>query len=394
MEYTLYHKTIPVLNFEINDYKISKINDILNKRHIPTGITQDSSESLNLQKFNKWWTNRAIPLSRQNLKNALNLLGNITIEQLITKSYGLSLSDHYWAKPSMADLKWEDINFFQNPFSEDVGNALFETLKKDSSDADIISPDNTSDGWLKKKWIIQNDKRILIKGGSGESQQEPFNEVLASEICKRLGINHVEYKIINQDYDYYSSCPNFVSINSEFVPASAINSLRDFKGDVWDKYNHFKDNCKLAGIDFSENLEKQLCSIFILDFIIANEDRHFGNFGFLRNPDSLEWLGLAPVFDSGSSLFYKFPSSFLKDNDKTKSENIIARPFGYHHSDQIKLLPCLKLCKDLPFHTLTDIPDFFNSLLKQNTRIDETRRTLLCGLLKNRIEELKKYENI
>ena len=114
MEYTLFHKTIPVLNFEITDYKISKINDILNKRHIPTGITQDSSESSNLQKFNKWWTNRAIPLSRQNLKNALNLLGNITIEQLITKSYGLSLSDHYWTKPSGADLKWEDINFFQN----------------------------------------------------------------------------------------------------------------------------------------------------------------------------------------------------------------------------------------------------------------------------------------
>ena len=32
-----------------------------------------------------------------------------------------------------------------------------------------------------------------------------------------------------------------------------------------------------------------------VDYIIANEDRHYNNFGFIRNADTLEWLGLAPV---------------------------------------------------------------------------------------------------
>ena len=59
----------------------------------------------------------------------------------------------------------------------------------------FMSPDNTSDGWLRKKWVIQNQRRVLLKSGSGESQQEPLNEVLANMICDRLDIkNYVKYQ--------------------------------------------------------------------------------------------------------------------------------------------------------------------------------------------------------
>lgn len=58
-----------------------------------------------------------------------------------------------------------------------------------------MSPDNTSDGWLRKKWVIQNQRRVLLKSGSRESQQEPLNEVLANMICDRLDIkNYVKYQ--------------------------------------------------------------------------------------------------------------------------------------------------------------------------------------------------------
>ena len=32
------------------------------------------------------------------------------------------------------------------------------------------------------------------------------------------------------------------------------------------------------------------------DFLISNTDRHFNNFGFLEDPDSLEFLSFAPFF--------------------------------------------------------------------------------------------------
>ena len=44
--------------------------------------------------------------------------------------------------------------------------------------------------------------------------------------------------------------------------------------------------------------------MIVVDFIIANEDRHLNNFGLVRNANTLEWIGVAPIFDSGSSLGY------------------------------------------------------------------------------------------
>jgi hypothetical protein len=45
-------------------------------------------------------------------------------------------------------------------------------------------------------------------------------------------------------------------------------------------------------------------AMIAIDFFIGNEDRHRGNFGILRNADTLDWVKLAPIFDNGNSLFY------------------------------------------------------------------------------------------
>ena len=42
--------------------------------------------------------------------------------------------------------------------------------------------------------------------------------------------------------------------------------------------------------------------MIILDFIMANEDRHLGNFGVIRDVESLQWVAICPIFDTGRSL--------------------------------------------------------------------------------------------
>lgn len=39
--------------------------------------------------------------------------------------------------------------------------------------------------------------------------------------------------------------------------------------------------------------------MIVLDHTIANGDRHLNNFGLVRDADTLEWLGSAPVYDCG-----------------------------------------------------------------------------------------------
>lgn len=59
-----------------------------------------------------------------------------------------------------------------------------------------MSPCNTSDGWLKKKWKIIDTKRYLIKAGSNPFMQEPINEAFGTRLHQRLGCkNYVSYNV-------------------------------------------------------------------------------------------------------------------------------------------------------------------------------------------------------
>lgn len=66
-------------------------------------------------------------------------------------------------------------------------------------------------------------------------------------------------------------------------------------------YDHFLACCEKLGIpDVPERLQQMM----ILDYLICNQDRHFGNFGAIRDAVTLEWVGFAPIFDSGTSLWF------------------------------------------------------------------------------------------
>ena len=51
---------------------------------------------------------------------------------------------------------------------------------------------------------------------------EPLNEVLASEICRRLGINFIPYTFEIRDNQYYSICPDIVDENHEMVSMESV----------------------------------------------------------------------------------------------------------------------------------------------------------------------------
>lgn len=55
------------------------------------------------------------------------------------------------------------------------------------------------------------------------------------------------------------------------------------------------------------DVEGCLDRMIALDFIIADEDRHFGNFGILRDLVTLKVKGFVPIFDCGASLGFKTP---------------------------------------------------------------------------------------
>ena len=329
MNYTLMHKDIPVADLTLDETtgSIQLIDALFRGGHLPVGVSVRRGMA-DRAALNAWWTNRFIPSARSGLVDALSQLGFPDPQQVISRNLGLSLSDHYWVKLAGSNLSWDEVNFFENDFSPDVGDALLGKLNK-TSGIDLRSPDWTCDGNLRKRWAILDGKRCLVKAGSGPFHQQPFNEVIASKMADRLGIPHIPYTLLWDDGIPYSVCENFVTPNSELIPAWRVMQFRE-RAYQASNYQHYCYCCEELGLP---NVSCSLDQVIVLDYLIANEDRHLNNFGLLRDPDTLDYLGPAPLYDSGSSLGYnKLTPQILSGKD------INCKPFKRTHQDQLRLV--------------------------------------------------------
>ena len=209
-KYILMHKELSVARVVLDEATglITAVNAVDNAEHLPLGVNVRKGV-VDRAALNEWWMGRAIPASRAGLRHALEELNIATPQKLLEKCLGLSLSDQYWICPQDSGLRWKEVNFFEHPFSGDVGEVLFGGAAGEMPD--LMSPDNTSDGWLRKKWVIMDGERCLVKGGSGAIQQEPYNEVIASGIMEKPGIPHVEYMLQIRD----CALPGFVDSKNE-----------------------------------------------------------------------------------------------------------------------------------------------------------------------------------
>jgi len=376
------HKNIDVCEIEISQESgdIERITAVHNLGHLPIGTVGVSSAEKgkpNRGLLNEWWGGRSIPASRDGIELALSNIGIFGPALLLSKCYGLSLSDQYWICPHGTDLQWGAINFFDNEFSTDMGEILFGHEPTNVEQVNMLSPDNTSDGWLRKKWIIADGKRILMKGGSGDYQQEPLNELIACTVMRRLGISHVNYTLTFDSGKPYSLCENFITAKTELISADRVRrTLKQGGNDS--PYTHLLRCCDELGIpDVRAGIDKML----VADYIIANTDRHNNNFGFIRNADTLEWLGLAPIYDSGTSLWH---------NTRYVGRAPESKPFRSTHAEQIKLVSDYD---GLNFGELADIGEECAQILERSPLIDHERRTAIARAVQERVNHAMRARN-
>lgn len=379
MKRVLMHKNISVALLDLDEEtgSIQKINELYEEKHLPYGVKVKNGIA-DRAALNNWWVDRSIPANRSGVVRALEVLNLSSTRMLLLRSFGLSLSDQYWIKPTDSDLEWSKINFYENGFSADVGDVLLGKADK-KGHFDFSSPDNTSDGCLKKRWKIVEGKRCLFKSGSNPFMQQPFNEVIASKVATRLGIPHVDYSIVWDDGVPYSVCEDFIDVNTELVSAWRIMQMSK-KDNSTSVYRHYINCCLALGIT---DIVKVVDQMLVLDYIIANEDRHQNNFGLTRNAETLEWIAAAPIFDSGSSLGYdKIARQIITDN------GVECKPFKKKHEDQIKLVSSFEW---INFKALDGVEEDIVSVLNQaGEYIDETRKSAIVKSVLRRIDNLKK----
>lgn len=389
MKCILMNKNTEVLSAEYDKAlkgfsKIYEVNNINYGPYILKSYYNYKDDYHLREKLSEWFKGRGIPDWRDKLDLLLHRLNIDTPTELLDKAFALSLSDQYWIKPYNSNIKYDDINFFDHDFdaSEFVEATFSNTNHTIKNDKALKTPNNTTDGMLKKSWIIDDGTRYLLKGGYKNELLQPFNEVLASMICNRLGFNHVEYKLDIIKEKPVSKCACFINKDTEFITAYQIlhNNIKEEEKD-----NAYEFYIKLLEDKGIKNVREKMENMYILDFLIMNEDRHLNNFGIIRDVNTLEWLDIAPIFDNGQSLNLPYY------ND---DEVIIAgegRLF-YNVEKFDKIINIVKDFKRIEISKLDGIVEEFDELLHkyQNiTNMSDNRIHILCVLLSRQINKLK-----
>ncbi len=324
--YTLMNRQYEVFDlvYDEDASEFSSVGTIYDLARAPFGLTSPRGSRVSLRELTSWWAHRSIPLSRQGMEEKLASLGVVDPSRIPFKSLGLSLSDQYWLRPEGESIAWDSVNFFTNHFGElETGDWL--------SQVGLRSPDNTSEGQLPKRWTKENDAPMLLKGG-GSLNQEPYNEVVATELFSRVlrEDEYVPYEIGElSSGEKISRCANFLTDEEEYIPAMQVLKAKA-RDNSRDDFRHFLECCQRLGV---HDAELSLAKMIVCDDILGNTDRHWRNFGLIRNVNTLEYR-MAPLFDTGNSMWIHLSEEALQAGDFEFS----TKPFYADPNRQLRLV--------------------------------------------------------
>lgn len=292
-ELRLYDATL--LTFTLSERGVSLVAEI-------SGVSEAASHLLPLDLtltndgIINWLRHRVIPKNRAFVEEILKSLGLSlgNTKGIIDVCKGLSLNDSYWVVPSGFSGTFSEYNLYENEFSEILSLVAYTGIGQ-SNRAFTTSPELTTGGMLPKAWHrLENGEIHLFKGGTSgavNTGNEPFSEFYACQIARAMGLDAVTY-----DLEYWkgilaSRCKLFTDINTAYIPIGRLVRSGGLQACL--------DYCDRLGEDYAQAVR----SMLVFDAVIYNEDRHFGNFGVLRNNRTGNIIAPAPIFDNGQSLF-------------------------------------------------------------------------------------------
>ena len=134
----------------------------------------------------------------------------------------------------------------------------------------------------------------------------------------------------------------------------------------------------------AENVQTSLSHMIICDSLLSNTDRHFRNFGLVRNVDKLECRP-APIFDSGNSLWFDVNNSDLEIH----TFKTVSKQFYESTSKQLLLVDDFSI---LSPEKLEGFVEEAIAILSKNPLLSG-RISLYENLLTERIEQLLAIAN-
>lgn len=310
MRINLTDKTYDVLNegllpFQLRNLfrKIPETTDNMSRYEI-NKIIRDSVH--NSAVFEDWLASRVLPLSRENAKKIYNLFGFDQLQDTHSKARmsivcrALSLQDNYWLKLENDPQRWESVNLRSVRLNEAVaqvslrGTSLSIQNKKEEA---LRCPELSGQGAYAKAWLREGTDLYLHKTGN-KGITESKIEVMVSNLLDNCNVNHLKYEASEAFGGYTCKCKCMTDDTISILPGMDFDSYCNRLG---------KDPKREALLIDSEMIYKMM----IVDYLIANPDRHGMNWGFFYNCETMEILGCHPLFDHNNA----FDAEYMRDPD-------------------------------------------------------------------------------
>lgn len=241
----------------------------------------------NLDNFYYWCASRVLTLDREYAKEILNSIGakQATTDreraQIALSYHCLSLMDIFWTKAEDETVTFKQINLFENHLEKAFIDVALRGKQMTIQNSHLIADDLATQGCYPKAWIRKEDTFFLMKDGGLELVE---NELLASKICRCFKVNQVLYEEGLYDGQKVSVSRLITSLEKSIV------SMENFE--IY-ALNHDMDKMK-----YILNLDGYSYYMMnILDYLIGNTDRHWGNWGVLVDNETGNPVRLYDLMD-------------------------------------------------------------------------------------------------
>ena len=246
----------------------------------------------NLTNFYAWCSSRVLTLDRKYAKEIMNNIGAMLSptdkdRAIIAISYrALSLMDVFWIRTKDDKKTFDEISLYNHSLSDAFVDVSLRGKNLTLENAELLSEqdpaaDVGTPGVAPKAWIRRNSEFYLLKDGD---ERDVDAELLASKIIDCFDIDHVSYEESYFHETRVSKCKIITSEEKSIVPVEYIEFYC---------VNHDKDRTEFI-------LKKDAYSYYmmnIIDYLIGNTDRHWGNWGFFVDNNTNKVLKLHPLMD-------------------------------------------------------------------------------------------------
>ena len=255
--------------------------------------TQDMDARVNnLNNFYYWCASRVLTLDRKYAKEILNSIGakQATTDKeraAISLAYHcVTLTDVYWVKGYREQITYDEINLFDHSLSDAFVDVSLRGKALTAQNAQLIAASDTAgdvatQGAAPKAWVRRNGTFYLLKDGD---EKEVDAELLASRIARCFDVDQVLYEPFLYDGQKVSASKLMTSKDFSIVPMEHVEIY---------SANH---NTDLYALIRRYDL-RSYCMMNIIDYLVGNTDRHWGNWGFLVDNKTNKPLRLFPLMD-------------------------------------------------------------------------------------------------